>query len=477
MTTSTPASDLGRAGQVVAGKFRLDTVIGRGGMGSVWSATHVGLGHRLALKLISRQYVRSHEALRRFDAEARAAARLQSRHVVQVFDNGTLDDGTPFIAMELLSGDNVSERIERRGPMPLVEVVEVMAQCCKALGRAHAAGIIHRDIKPDNVFLAREPDEDADVVKILDFGVAKMALDLEGGSQITETGALLGTPLYMSPEQIRGARDVDLRADLYSLGLVAYTMLTGRPAISGETFGDLLINICTKPLPSLLAGAPSLPPAMEAWFQKACAREPGDRYASAQELVDALRAAAGVMGRANTPVPGRLAAPLGDSVATGPTLAAPGPSQVPPDPRPVAVAVHATPPVFSQSAAAVSVTAAGLPRRRSAFAMAGWVVAVILAVGGTVVFLVAIQRSQPAPASDPPAATQPASAAAVVPPPVTATATASVVLAPPAEEAGKPAAGATARVTAGQALPPVRSATPVTTATPRPVRVPVSPGY
>src|ERR1700735_2881516 len=169
---STPASELGRVGQIVAGKFRLDAVIGRGGMGSVWAATNVGLGHRLALKLIAREYVRSPEALRRFEAEAKAAARLQSRHVVQVFDNGTLDDGTPFIAMELLSGENVSDRVEHRGPLPLPEVVEVIAQCCKALGRAHAAGIVHRDIKPDNIFLAREPDEDADVVKILDFGVA-----------------------------------------------------------------------------------------------------------------------------------------------------------------------------------------------------------------------------------------------------------------------------------------------------------------
>src|ERR1700730_4185506 len=173
-----PASDLGRVGLVVGGKFRLDALIGRGAMGSVWSATHVNLGHRLAIKLVARESVQSPEALRRFDAEAKAAARLQSRHVVQVFDNGTLDDGTPYIAMELLTGENLDERIRRGGPVPLQEAVGILAQTCRALARAHASGIVHRDIKPDNIFLARGLDEDGDVVKILDFGVAKITMAL-----------------------------------------------------------------------------------------------------------------------------------------------------------------------------------------------------------------------------------------------------------------------------------------------------------
>jgi len=423
---SPPSSELGRTGQLVAGKFRLDAVIGRGGMGSVWSATHVGLGHRLALKLIAREYVRSPEALRRFDAEAKAAARLQSRHVVQVFDNGTLDDGTPFIAMELLSGENVSARIEHRGPVGLADTVEIMAQCCKALGRAHAAGIVHRDIKPDNIFLAREPDDDADVVKILDFGVAKMAMEVESESQVTGTGALLGTPLYMSPEQIRGARDADQRADLYSLGLVAYTMLTGRVAITGETFGDILIKICTQPLPSLVAVVPSLPYAMEAWFHKACAREPGDRYASAQELIDALRGAAGAAVRQSA-LQGLPSAPtlesaaaagsrtpsFGHSAAVAATLAAPAVTTGPALP----VAIAPGPPAFSQSAAAVSVTAAGVPRRPTSALVWGGVLAGLLAIGGVVLFAVSLRHGDGAASSAPsatvPTATAPASTAPV----------------------------------------------------------------
>jgi serine/threonine-protein kinase len=276
-------------GAIVAGKYRLDTIIGEGGMGAVWSATHTGLGQLVAIKFISKDFVNSPEALRRFDAEAKAAAQLRSRHVVQVFDNGTLEDGTPYIAMELLRGENVYSRVHRAGPVALNEAVEILWQCSKALGRAHAAGIIHRDIKPDNIFLAQS-DEEAILVKILDFGIAKFAANPNDHGS-TRTGAVLGTPLYMSPEQARGLKTIDHRTDLYSLGLVAYTMFTGNLAFSSESFGDLLLQICTAPLPSLCANAPWLPASMEQWFQRACARDPQNRFGSAQEFADALRAA------------------------------------------------------------------------------------------------------------------------------------------------------------------------------------------
>ena len=283
------ASALVAPGAIVAGKYRLDAVVGEGGMGAVWSATHTGLGQAVAIKFISREFVTSPEALRRFDAEAKAAAQLRSRHVVQVFDNGTLEDGTPYIAMELLRGENVYARVHRAGPVPLPEALEILSQCCKALGRAHAAGIVHRDIKPDNIFLA-QTEEEGILVKILDFGIAKFATAPNDHSS-TRTGAVLGTPLYMSPEQARGLKTIDYRTDLYSLGLVAYTMFTGNLAFSSESFGDLLLQICTAPLPSLCANAPWLPGPMEPWFQRACAREPLNRFGSAQEFADALRAA------------------------------------------------------------------------------------------------------------------------------------------------------------------------------------------
>jgi serine/threonine-protein kinase len=326
------ASALVAPGAVVAGKYRLDSIVGEGGMGAVWSATHTGLGQSVAIKFISKEFVTSPEALRRFDAEAKAAAQLRSRHVVQVFDNGTLEDGTPYIAMELLRGESLYARVHRAGPIPLIEAVEILAQACRALGRAHAAGIIHRDVKPDNIFLSQSADDDAMVVKVLDFGIAKFAVGPNDHGS-TRTGAVLGTPLYMSPEQARGLKSIDQRTDLYSLGLVAYTIFTGNLAFSSESFGDLLLQICTAPLPSLCANAPWLPASMEGWFQRACAREPANRFGTAQEFADSLRMASalafpgpampgsmqasGGLAAANTPNPaGQTGNPQARSVGT-----------------------------------------------------------------------------------------------------------------------------------------------------------------
>jgi serine/threonine-protein kinase len=281
-------------GTVIAGKYRLDGMIGRGGMGSVWSTMHLGLGQRVAVKLIAKRYAGSREARQRFDLEAKAVAQLRSRYVVQVFDNGETEDGTPYIVMELLDGESLDHRIERRGPVPLDQTVRFISQVGKALNKAHGLGIVHRDLKPENVFLARSDEDDAgEIAKVLDFGIAKIKTTDTGGSA-TRTGTVLGTPLFMSPEQARGLKSVDHRTDIYSLGMVAFTMLTGRNAFSGESFGDILVAICTTPLPSLRTYAPMLPPSVDAWMQRACAKEPGDRFTSVEQMIDALYAAAGM---------------------------------------------------------------------------------------------------------------------------------------------------------------------------------------
>jgi serine/threonine-protein kinase len=279
-------------GAVVGGKYRLETVLGYGGMGSVWEAMHLGLHKRVAVKLIGREFAASPEIRARFDNEAKAAAKLQSRHVVHIYDNGELDDGTPYIAMELLTGESLRARLKRDRTLSLKETVDILLQVCRALGRAHAAGIVHRDIKPDNLFLADSQDDDNYVVKVLDFGIAKIAPQA-GITSSTRTGSAVGTPDYMSPEQMRGLKSIDKRTDYYSLGLVAYRMLTGERAFQGDSFADLAVVVSTTSPRSLLELRPDLPPAMEDWFRRASARDPSDRFQTAQELSEALVAASG----------------------------------------------------------------------------------------------------------------------------------------------------------------------------------------
>lgn len=281
-------------GLVIAGKYRLEQQIGRGSMGTVYRAIHVTLGQRVAIKLISLEHSQSAEARRRFSIEAKAAAQLRSRHVVQVYDDGETPEGNPYIVLELLEGETLEQRIEREHDLPLVDAARVVSHVGRALARAHAQGIVHRDLKPANIFLVKTEDDDgAWLAKVLDFGVAK--LDRPGEKSTTQAGTMLGTPLFMSPEQVRGASSVDHRADLYSLGMCLYHMLTGDFAFYSPNFHEILIGICTRPLPQLRAKAPWIPESVEGWFQRACAKEPLERFQSADEMIEALQAATGGM--------------------------------------------------------------------------------------------------------------------------------------------------------------------------------------
>jgi serine/threonine-protein kinase len=283
-----------REGEVLGGKYRLEKEIGRGAMGRVWSAVHLTLGQRVAIKLISAEHAQSPDARARFSIEAKAAARLRSRYVVQVYDDGETAVGTPYIVLEYLDGETLEQRLDRERDVPLNDAVRITRHVARALSRAHAQGIVHRDLKPGNVFLARsEDDEFGWVAKVLDFGIAKL-MEEHGVTSTTKTGTLLGTPLFMSPEQVRGASSVDSRSDLYSLGMVFYNMLTGTYACNGESFADVLVAICTAPLPDLRSAAPWVPASVAEWFQRACARELGARYQSADEMVEGLDLALGV---------------------------------------------------------------------------------------------------------------------------------------------------------------------------------------
>ncbi len=284
----------GESGQLISGKYRLGSVLGLGAMGTVWSAYHEVLDQTVAIKLIAKEYSQSREARHRFRVEATAAAKLRSRFVVQVYDSGETDDGLPYLVMEMLSGETLERRLEH-GPLPLADVVRITAQVARGLSLAHQQNIVHRDLKPANIFLAHSDDDGGEVAKVLDFGIAKVS-DVNQNTSTTRTGTVLGTPQFMSPEQVRGLKSVDSRADIYSLGMVVFNMLTGTLAYEGEAFGDLLLSICTKDLPSVNEAARWLPIALDNWYYRCCARDPDDRFQTADEAADSLLEASGLAG-------------------------------------------------------------------------------------------------------------------------------------------------------------------------------------
>ncbi len=273
-------------GLTLAGRYRLVTKLGQGGMGSVWRAEHLTLGIPVAIKLIDPSIAQSEEALARFRREAQAAAELRSAHVVHIIDYGVEND-TPYIAMELLEGESLAARLERVGPLPPADTATLLTQVARALTRAHQQNIIHRDLKPENIFIV--PEGDDEVVKVLDFGIAKkLGLSSTSSGVKTHTGAMLGTPYYMSPEQAKGHANVDHRTDIWSLGIIAYECMTGIRPFEAETLASLLIAICTEPLPTPSQVA-AVPNGFDAWFARVASRDLSVRFQSASEAVAQLR--------------------------------------------------------------------------------------------------------------------------------------------------------------------------------------------
>jgi serine/threonine-protein kinase len=278
------------AGMMVTPSVRLVRPLGEGGMGAVWVADHLALHTQVVVKFIAAGLKDSKEATERFSREAAAAAQVKSPHVVQTFDHGFTADGIPYIVMELLEGRDLGELLEHEGRCSPELVVEIIAQLARALDRAHERGIIHRDIKPGNIFLC-DGGRGEVFVKLLDFGIAK-GVDVPKLDSGTKTGAMIGSPFYMSPEQILGSKNLDHRSDLWSVGVVAYEALTGQKPFDAETMGGLAIRIHSEPLPIPSQVAP-LPDAVDAWFQRACSRAIPDRFNSGKEIAEALAAALG----------------------------------------------------------------------------------------------------------------------------------------------------------------------------------------
>ena len=273
-----------RAATVISGKYRLDREFARGGMGSIWLARHIQLDMPVAIKFMDSALPEAADGRARFKREARSAALIRSPHVVQILDHG-IDGEVPYIVMELLDGEHLGARLRREGRISLSAAATIATQVAKALRRAHAAGIIHRDLKPANIFLARS-DED-EIVKILDFGIAK-ATAKEEGNEPTKTGVLMGSPNYMSPEQARGSKSIDHRSDLWSLGVILFRAITGEMAFTGDSEVDIILKICVGPLPVPSQVAPDLTPEIDAYFERALAREPAERFQSAREMATEL---------------------------------------------------------------------------------------------------------------------------------------------------------------------------------------------
>jgi eukaryotic-like serine/threonine-protein kinase len=280
---------------IIDGKYQVVRQLGEGGMGAVYEARHRGTGRRVAVKVIAgAMLARNPEVVSRFQREALASGAIESQYIAQILDTGVDPTmGTPYTVMELLVGEDLQQAMQRLGPLPPDLAMRIAAQAAMGLRKAHESSVVHRDIKPANLFLARREEGDV-LVKLLDFGIAKVRADqptvAESGG-LTRTGAMLGSPLYMSPEQARGKRDIDHRTDVWSLGVVLYEALAGTtPHGHIESIGELILQICSTTPRHVQELAPWVPPDVAGIVHRALALDPAQRFQTAAEMADALRA-------------------------------------------------------------------------------------------------------------------------------------------------------------------------------------------
>ncbi|MGH7329835.1 MAG: serine/threonine-protein kinase, partial [Polyangiaceae bacterium] len=266
-------------GDVVAGKYHVERVLGAGGMGIVVAATHVQLDRKVAIKFLLPAALANPDVVSRFSREARAASRIESEHVARVIDVGVLESGAPFMVMEYLEGRDLAARVSEGG-LSVEEMARYVLQACEALAEAHAAGIVHRDLKPANLFLAQRADKSTSV-KVLDFGISKAPVGTAG---TTNTQAIMGSPHYMSPEQLMSSKNVDHRSDVWSLGIVMFESLTGSPPFLGEQMPEIVAKILQSPTPSVRERRPEIPSDIDVVIAKCTAKSPADRYASIAQL-------------------------------------------------------------------------------------------------------------------------------------------------------------------------------------------------
>lgn len=278
-------------GDVLNGKYRIERVLGQGGMGVVLAAEHLELHQRVALKLMLPEALASTEAVARFLTEARATVKIKGEHVARVLDVGKLEDGEPYIVMEYLEGTDLSALLDKSGPLPIKDAIGYLLQACEAIAEAHAIGIIHRDLKPSNLFLAQRPDGSA-LIKVLDFGISKIVprgrSDDPVAFSMTRTRQALGTPFYMPPEQMESARKADMTSDIWSLGAILFELLTCTVPFDGSSLTELRRKIRTEPAPDLRLHRKNAPQGLEEVIKRCLEKDPAKRYQTVAELSVAL---------------------------------------------------------------------------------------------------------------------------------------------------------------------------------------------
>jgi eukaryotic-like serine/threonine-protein kinase len=471
------------AGTIIAGKYHVERQLSQGGMGSLWVARQLQLQRLVAIKLMEPSLAASAQGRARFEREAQAAALIQSPHVVQIHDYGVEHD-TPYIVMELLEGEDLGRRLKRERRLPLTTVARYFGQITRALRKAHEAGMVHLDLKPANIFLARDDDE---IVKVLDFGIAKL-INPGDATETTATGVVLGSVHYMSPEQARGRRGLDHRSDLWSLGVIAFRAITGELPFGGTQIGDVLVKVCADPIPRASSIFPGLSPEIDAFLLRALDRDPDARFQSARELAAALTLLAWP-GDPRSQQPSIIAdgapieAPrllLGPAVIIAPEALAPAPLVATTELPPVASASWTAPSEAGTLTSAPRVSDLPDTLERVAAPKRAWTSAILAAFGilsvvaAGLIGSVALSNRRPptttATAAAIPAAAPPDTPAPVVTPapPETAREIDVEPAPPPPKVVKEPAVAATPTVERKPAAPPIASAASKPRSTPPP---------
>jgi serine/threonine protein kinase len=275
------------SGQILDGRYRILSMLGKGGMGSVWLGRHLVIGRNVAVKFLKAELAESDEMVKRFYREAQASAAIGQSNIIEILDVGVSSDGNPYIVMEYLEGESLSSMLRRTGPIDLSAALAILEPALLALAAAHDKGIIHRDLKPDNIFIAHPKDEPIKI-KLIDFGISKFT-QTDGMSKLTRTGVFLGTPTYMSPEQIRGDKTIDHRSDLYSIGVILYEMLTGKLPIKGDHHNAVVVNVLIEPPTPPRESFADFPMEAEPLLMRLLSKEPKDRPESARKIITEMK--------------------------------------------------------------------------------------------------------------------------------------------------------------------------------------------